>query len=240
MSLDKRINISTCKNRKTIVYKNESLLWSEFVKRLEKTTYTKESLEEYFKMEKSKQDDIKDVGGFVGGSLKEGKRRKGYVQSRSLITLDADYAYDGMEHIVSLIYGYACCVYSTHKHTKENPRLRFVIPLNRDVDICEYQAIARMIASDMGIENFDDTTYEPERMMYYPSTCSDGEYVFVVSEGDFLDADEVLSRYRNYKDASKWPVSRRCNKRIVSECEKQQNPREKEGMIGAFCRVYDI
>lgn len=240
MSLDKRINISTCKNRKTTVYKNESLLWSEFVKRLEKTTYTKESLEQYFKMEKSKQDAIKDVGGFVGGTLKECKRRKGYVESRSLITLDADYAYDGMEHIVSLIYGYACCVYSTHKHTKENPRLRFVIPLNRDVDTCEYQAISRMIASDMGIENFDDTTYEPERMMYYPSTCSDGEYVFVVSEGHFLDVDEVLTRYRNYKDASKWPVSRRCNKRIVSECEKQQNPREKEGMIGAFCRVYDI
>ncbi|MEG1059540.1 virulence-associated E family protein [Clostridium sp.] len=240
MKHDGIINISTCENRKSTTYKNEKLLWSEFVQKISKTTYTKESIDEYFAMDKGKQDNIKDVGGFVGGSLIDGKRRKKNVKSRSLITLDADYAYTGMEGIVDLLYGYACCVYSTHKHITEKPRLRFTIPLSREVDTCEYEAIARLIASDMGIEYFDDTTYEPERLMYYPSTSKDGQFIKTICDGKWLDADKVLNRYIDYKDVSKWPVSRRCSKKIINDCEKQENPREKDGMIGAFCRAYDI
>ncbi|EPZ59886.1 putative primase [[Clostridium] sordellii ATCC 9714] len=97
-----------------------------------------------------------------------------------MITLDADYAYPKMESIVDLLYGYACCVYSTHKHQDESPRFRFVIPLSREVDSCEYEAIARMIASDIGMDYFDDTTYEPERLMYYPSTSKDGKFVYSI------------------------------------------------------------
>jgi putative DNA primase/helicase len=237
---DGRISISFCDSRKSINYKSEFMLWSEFVKRLSSTTYTKESIDDYFAMDKAYQDDIKDVGGFVGGILKDGKRRKGNIISRSLLTLDADYAYLGMEGIVDLLYGYACCVYSTHKHKSDSPRLRFVIPLSREVDGCEYEAVARMIASDMGMEYFDDTTYEPERLMYFPSTSYDGEFVSSVCDGKWLDVDKVLSRYIDYRDVSSWPVSRRCGKKILSDCDKQQNPREKDGMVGAFCRIYDI
>lgn len=240
MRFDGYIKVSTCENRKNIKYKNETLLWSDFIKRLVNTTYTSESIDEYLSMDKSKQDDIKDVGGFVGGSLKDDRRKKGNLIKRSLITLDADYAYPKMESIVDLLYGYACCVYSTHKHQDESPRFRFVIPLTREVDSCEYEAIARMIASDIGMDYFDDTTYEPERLMYYPSTSKDGKFIYSICDGNWLDVDKTLSRYKDYKDVSSWPVSRRCNKKINRECENQKNPREKDGMIGAFCRVYDI
>ena len=49
-------------------------------------------------------------------------------------------------------------VYSTHKHTPEKPRLRIIIFLTRDVTPDEYGAVSRMLASDIGIELFDDST----------------------------------------------------------------------------------
>lgn len=240
MKFDGFINIAVTNSRKNTNYNNQEVLWSDFVRKLKSTVYTKETMAEYEAMEKTTQDDIKDVGGFVGGSLKDNKRRKGNVISKSILTLDADYAYEGMEGIVDLLYGFAACIYSTHKHRKNKPRLRFVIPLSRRVSSDEYEAIARMVASDMGIDYFDDTTYEPERLMYYPSTSKDGEFVYKVTDGKWLDVDEILCRYKDFRDASSWPVSRRCREKFVNIKEKQQNPREKEGMIGAFCRVYDI
>ena len=41
---------------------------------------------EYINFPKDIQDNIKDVGGFVGGILKDGKRRKDTIINRSLIS----------------------------------------------------------------------------------------------------------------------------------------------------------
>ena len=41
-------------------------------------------------------------------------------------------------------------------------------------------------AEEIGIELFDDTTYEPSCLMYWPSTSSDGEFVFHEMVGDLL------------------------------------------------------
>lgn len=240
MRFDGFINVSVCSGRKSLVYSNEEILWSDFVKRLGSTVYTVESMCEYDGMNKSMQDDVKDVGGFVGGSLKDGRRRKSNVISRSVLTLDADYAYVGMDGVVDLLYGFGCCVYSTHKHRSDKPRLRFVIPLSRRVSDDEYEAVARMVASDLGMDYFDDSTYEAERLMYYPSTSSDGEFVYRVCDGEWVDVDEVLSRYVDYRDVSSWPVSSRCREKLKKVSDVQENPRQKEGMIGAFCRVYDV
>ena len=73
-------------------WKNKQLSWSTLLFKLSKTRRTGETVAEYKSFAKSKQDDIKDVGGFVGGALKEGRRVAENVQWRSVITLDADFA----------------------------------------------------------------------------------------------------------------------------------------------------
>jgi predicted P-loop ATPase len=193
-------------------------------------------------MKKYQQDDIKDVGGFVAGVLKEGRRRKENILSRSMITLDMDYALE-VDTVVSTIqslYEVTCCVYSTHKHTKEHPRLRLIFPLERPVSPDEYQAISRMLAKEIGIELFDDTTYEPNRLMYYPSTSADGEYFFHSIDGAYLTPEVILNKYKDWKDSSSWPVSSRQNIIIEKSLKKQEDPLIKEGLIGAFCRSYNI
>jgi hypothetical protein len=38
-----------------------------------------------------------------------------------------------------------------------------VIPLSRDVNPDEYAALSRLVAEEIGMDFFDDSTYEPER-----------------------------------------------------------------------------
>ena len=216
------------------------MTYEDFVSRLSKTKYTAETMEQYRKMPKGQQDNIKDVGGFVLGKLKGGRRKKDCVISRSAITLDMDYGTQGIIDELEMFFDMKMVVYSTHKHTPEKPRLRIIIFLTRDVTPDEYGAVSRMLASDIGIELFDDSTYEPSRLMYWPSTSSDGEYVFQEIEGNEVDPDEVLARYKDWHDVSAWPVSNRQASVVQRDIKKQADPLSKDGLIGAFNRTYTV
>ena len=192
---DGPITIATGSSCKSKNWKNKNILYSELVRKLSNTTRTPETYAEYKKLPKSERDRIKDVGGFVGGTLKGGRRKKENVANRTLLTLDLDYVTCDVWSSIELLWDFAVVMYSTHNHAPDNQRLRLVIPLSRPVLPDEYQAIARMIADDLGIEQFDDTTYEPSRLMFWPSTSSDGDYVFKVQDLKWLNPDDVLSRY---------------------------------------------
>lgn len=235
---ERSITISTGRNRKETKWKNKELKWSELLERFKNTTYTSETCQEYKKLPKNEQDNIKDVGGFVGGTLKDGRRKSDTVIKRTLLTLDADYGKGGLWDIIEMLFDFGCCIYSTHKHSKENPRLRLVIPLGREVSPEEYQAIARKVAEDIGIDYFDDTTYEPSRLMYWPSTSIDGVFEFNYQDGLWLDPDEILNRYKDWRDITSYKVSSRCFQQREKLAAKQGNPREKGGIVGAFCRTY--
>jgi predicted P-loop ATPase len=235
-----KFTISVGNSRRDKTWRNIDLTWDEFIDRVKDTRRTNETVDEYKKFSKVKQDEIKDVGGFVGGKLKEGKRKNGYVEYKSMLTLDMDYATRGLWNDISMLYDFSCCIYSTHKHTDEKPRLRLIIPLSRNVTPDEYSAIARMVASDIGIEQFDDTTYEPTRLMYWPSTSLDGRYIFEEQKGNLLNPDEILNRYENWQNTSSWPISSRQKEIVKRRIEKQADPLEKDGIVGVFCRTYSI
>lgn len=235
-----KLTIATGNSRREKHWNNAEIGLEELSGWLSNTVRTSETVEQYRKLSKAKQDEIKDVGGFVLGKLKGGRRKKDCVEYRSGLTLDMDYAVDGIVEQIEMFFDFRCLIYSTHKHTPEQPRLRLVIPLSRNVTPDEYQAVGRKVAQDIGMELFDDTTYEPSRLMYWPSTSADGEYVFRDIEGDLLDPDQVLSRYQNWRDSALWPFSSRQQAVVRHEIKKQADPLTKEGAIGAFCRAYDI
>lgn len=235
------MKIATCTNRTNLTYRNIEISWDEFLKKLQTTKRTKETVEEYRKKTKDQQADIKDVGGFVGGELKNGKRNSQSVICRSMVTLDADFAPEEFLDSIDCLYSNRCAVYSTHKHTPEKPKYRWIIPLDREVTPEEYEAIARKTAWLIGMDYFDDTTYQPSRMMFWPSTSKDGEYVFKCwNDRPVLSADSVLKSYRDWKDISTWPRSSRESEIKSTIKKKQEDPLEKPGWIGAFCRTYTI
>lgn len=238
---DGSIALATGKSKKETHWKNKNISWSDLVKKLSNTTRTPETVAEYKKMAKVDRDRIKDVGGFVGGTLKNGRRLKANVANRTLLTLDLDYVEGDIWSSIELLYDFNVVMYSTHTHTTDNQRLRLVIPLSRPVLPEEYQAISRMVADDLGIDQFDDTTYDPERLMYWPSTSCDGDYVFKYQDLPWLNPDEILERYPfGWQDVSYWPESSRARARLSKALSKQEDPLIKKGIIGAFCRTYTI
>lgn len=237
---DGLIKISVGRSRKETRWQSKELKWSELIEKLSKTVYTEESFEEYKQLPKAEQDDIKDVGGFVGGTLIGGKRGRDTIDKRNLITLDADFAKPGLWDTISMLFDFSCCIYSTHKHSPEKPRLRIVIPLQRPVSPDEYQAISRRVASDIGMNYFDDTTHEPSRLMYWPSTSRDGIYQFNYMDGEWLNPDGVLARYSDWKDTRQWPESSKVREVRAKQSKRHGNPKEKGGVLGAFCRTYSV
>lgn len=218
----------------------KQMKWEDFRELISSTKRTSETVEEYKGLSKKIQDEIKDVGGFVLGELKNGKRRRDSVISRSGLTLDMDYGTLDIIDEIEMLHGFKCYFYSTHKHTNETPRFRLIIPLSRDVSPDEYTAIGRKVADEIGINLFDDTTYEPSRLMYWPSTSKDGDFVFREINGEVLNPDEVLSRYKDWRNSSEWPVSERETRVVKRNIKKQADPMLKEGIVGVFCRAYSI
>ena len=237
---DGALTIAIGSSRKEVQWRNREMLWSELVGRLSKTTRTSETQAEYRAMTRAKQGDIKDVGGFVGGTLSGGRRKAGAVAWRQLLTLDMDYVDGDPWGTITMLWDYAVVLYSTHSHTPAKPRLRLVIPLQRAVTADEYAALSRRVAADIGIDMFDDTTYEPHRLMYWPSTSQDGDYVYRVQDGPWLDVDATLAQYADWSDPAQWPQSSRKTDAIRKQAAKQGNPLDKPGLIGAFCRAYPI
>lgn len=221
-------------------WKNRDISWEDLCARVSSTIRTTETVEEYRKLKKGAQDNIKDVGGFLGGQLREGRRKNGMVLCRSMLTLDMDYGEPGIWDEIDLLHDFKCCVYSTHKHTPEHPRLRMIIPLAHDITEEEYPAVARMVAKEIGIDLFDDTTYEACRLMYWPSTSANGEFFYKTKDGPLLDPDAYLAKYADWHDASTWPVSSRQSEAVRRSIAQQADPLEKPGIVGVFCRAYTI
>ena len=221
-------------------WKNREISWEELCQKVSVTIRTTETVQEYRKLKKGAQDNIKDVGGFVGGALREGRRKNGMVLCRSMLTLDMDYGKPGIWEEIDMLHDFKCCIYSTHKHTPENPRLRMIIPLSREISEEEYPAVARMVAKEIGIDLFDDTTYEACRLMYWPSTSINGEFFFQTKDGKELDPDHYLAMYHDWQDTSTWPVSSRQSEAVRHSITQQADPLTKPGVVGAFCRAYTI
>jgi predicted P-loop ATPase len=234
--------ISTSSNRSSKSWKNQKLSWEDFIKLIQlKTVKTNETHQEYLEMEKEDQDKIKDVGGFVGGWCKHGRRLKQNIQKRKLISLDFDNCCPN-HGLMDLLEVVDCnyLVHSTHKHGDEAPRLRVIIPVSRELTNVEYEFISREIADLLGFEMLDITSFQMERLMYFPSHSFDTtpilEYITSckpLQVDEWLDLDRVLDR-------STWKYGPQEKKEKHIAGESQEDPFDKKGLIGAWCKSWPI
>lgn len=240
---NRELTISVGGHRKSTSWQTQKIYWSELIERLRVAVRGTETLAEFLKLPKSRQDDLKDIGGFVGGELSGPRRKNVAVVGRDLITLDLDNIPPFMtDDVLRRIDGLGCAyvVYSTRKHSPDRPRLRIIVPTDRTMTPDEYEPIARKLAEMIGISMCDPTTFELVRLMYWPSCCSDGEYVYCYGDKPFLSADGMLALYADWRDWTSWPQIPGDEKKHVRLAAKQGDPLAKPGVVGAFCRLYDI
>jgi putative DNA primase/helicase len=233
-------DVATGHGAKSRTWKNKKARWSKFVKRLSRPVITSETFREYELASKDERSKIKDVGGYFGGYLNKGRRKPANVMHRQLLTLDIDYAPAHFWDEITLALSCACVLHSTHSHSPQSPRYRLIIPLNREVTGEQYTAISRKIAENIGIDLFDDTTFQVHRLMFWPSVSKDMPYEFHEQKGSYLNADDVLAQYTDWTDASAWAMSSRNVQQVRTDAEKQQDPETKRGIVGVYCRTYGI
>lgn len=239
---DKQLSVSVGNSRKATSWQPLTLTVSELYSRLETPMRGTETIAEYLAMPKAEQDNRKDIGGFVGGRLSGPRRKANNVIDRCIVTLDFDTIPPfGTDKILSTLesFGYGYCVYSTRKHRAEAPRLRIVVPTDRYMTVDEYDAVSRRIADSIGITMADPTTFEASRLMYWPSCSADGEFVFQYADKPFLSVDSALATYADWHDWTQRPQVPGANN-YQKLAVRQGDPESKSGLIGAFCRVYDI
>ncbi|WP_342440002.1 virulence-associated E family protein [Paenibacillus sp. FSL L8-0436] len=235
------LDISFGKNRSDTNWKPEFLTWCDFVERLQKVRRTGESMAEYDRMSNAEKGKIKDGKAFVGGLVKGGRRKKENVESRWLLTLDADNSDEDFLFNVDMAFGSsAYAVYSTHSSRQDNRKYRVVAPVDRAMSPDEHAAVSRRLADEIGLDYFDRTTFDVHRLMYLPSCSRDAEPEFYSTEGAALSVDSVLAEYADWRDPMEWPRHPDDVKHLEALRNKLGDPTEKPGVIGSFCQVYSM
>ena len=174
---------------------------------------TKETMEEYKKGDRDFKLKAKDKGGFIAGTSEGNTRDALSITSRNMITLDMDYCPPNILDIikekqdVKKELNFRFLVYSTHSHTPQEPRYRIIVPLTEVISVEKYEPIARAIAGIIGMEYFDATTFQINRIMYFPSVSLDGEYVceaFGMDDWNDLNPNDMLDRYMDYHNIAEF------------------------------------
>lgn len=242
MIYNRQITISVGASRRAANWQAQTLTISELYDRLRLPAKSTETMAEYLALSKGQQDNLKDVGGYVAGTLHGPRRKAGAVTGRDVLTLDLDsIPAGGADDVVRRVEALGCgyCIYSTRKHRPDAPRLRVLLPLDRTCTADEYEPCARRMAAMIGMELADPSTFEASRLMYWPSVCADGQYVYYPADKPMLSVDGLLATYVDWRDVASWPAcpGAAAPARLAA---KQGDPEAKHGVVGAFCRVYDV
>lgn len=221
-------------------WKNKKLTWFEFLEKLSEPIVKDLTFKQFKALAKADAAKVKDVGGYVGGYLRQGKRSPANVAHRQILTLDIDFGTLDFWEAFQFVYSCEAVLHGTMSHSPEAPRYRLILPLSRECASDEYSALSRKVAGSIGIDFFDNSTFEVNRLMYWPSKASDVDYYYRHQTGGWLDVDEVLATYRDWRDVSEWPTNKQTTDDIKDRADRQEDPLEKRGWVGAFCKTFTI
>ncbi|PEW67201.1 DNA primase [Bacillus cereus] len=210
LKYDRLIEITNFKSLTNTNAFNEKISYEDFLNRISEPTIT---------LEKGK------AGGFVGGYV-QGKRNKENVKSRSIISIDIDEVPQGVnvwENIEDFT-NFAVAMYSTHKHTKDEPRYRIIIPLLYDIEPEHYEEVTQYLVGILQVW-IDKGSCEFERHMHYPTCSNPNDYEFYYQDLPFFDASFLTKQHEEIETFKK-------NEKV--------DPRTKQNWIGAWTNIYSI
>lgn len=239
----------------------EKISVSDFYERLRNPIRTHESVEEYWRLTKNARRDIKNAQpGFMGGELQGTRRKKEFLIGRDLVNLDVD---DVTPAQADMIFeqvnalGYSYCLYSTRNHTEKKPRYRIIFPLDHTATPDKFDRITQILAARIGLQaQVDNCSERVVQFMYYPNCSADAKYIFKFADKPLAPVDELLNDTildlhsdgetdaqrapHDWRDLSQQQISNSDLSNIYTSISEVQDPLTKDGIIGDFCRAYNI
>lgn len=233
-------------NKKTTLKKLKSLL-------VEPALDTSVTFAQYMALEQDAKLVKKSAPGYwLAAHFREGRRKLDHQLFRSMIVLDLDYV--TMSQLEFIRMGFAeinqfyWIMHTTRAHSPEKPRVRVIIPVDRVMDPTETNAITRLLSlqlaedPDEAIEIPDLVSFRYNQAMFMPSISRGQEYwTQDNSDGSILDVDAFLAENEGWDDYTLLPYQETEKLRGTTDpSRKMENPREKAGVLGAWCRTYDV
>lgn len=243
-SLGSGENLGRAKNTKETIKK--------LIDRFREPHVTPEKYREYKVSSDKQQRRLKGSAGWImrGAVAKGENRNRNSIMPSLLMTLDIDYATPEFIELLlagKILPGVFLIAHSTRSHTPETPRLRIIIFLNQPVSRERYQAASRIVAqlADPNMEWVDKVSFRPAQMMYMPTVSKDmlKHYVFYEQPGELLDFEDRIDNWEmtngSADDIGNLPRTSGEDELRDTE-EFAEDPLEKKGPVGDFCRAYSI
>ena len=228
--------------------KNKNITWEQFQDLFRNPTRTRERHADYLKLPQDRKLTLKSTDGwFLGGPVSQGKRTKATVQDRNVLTIDIDdldaLSFAELRSKRHRINKFTYVAHTTRGSTQDTPKIRINLPLSRAASREEYEPLARIFSQahvDSTLDAVDDVTYRVAQMMFLPTLSSDQPYDFWTNVGQLVDPGKILSAWPgDWRDFSALPYSAK-RRKARRTADKAQNPLEKNGVVGAFCRAYTV
>ena len=228
--------------------KNTSKSLKSFRLLFKNPTVTNERFKDYLRLPEKDQGHLKSIAGWFYRTQVDGKvRNRGSGLPSDLLSFDFDYATPEFLQTLTdggVMTGYEWFLHTSRRHTDEKPRFRLFVFLSEPVPNDLYGPVSRIIAQkfDPDMIHVDKVSFRPAQMMFMPTISKDGDFVFHENNGELLDWSEALDTYEltkgDWRDITQLPQADGENAREV--LEKAEDPTEKPGIVGNFCRAYDV
>lgn len=155
-------------------------------------------------------------------------RRKDAIVSRSAITLDVDTPEASFADLLELTWPYTSIMHTTYNSAPGEERYRLIVPVDRPLLPDEYIAAATLLMRQLGVEQFDPGSTEPERYMFRPAAQNPEWFRSWVLTGEVATADALLAEFEFDLRDKPFPAPGRT----------KRDPFTLDGVIGAFNRAY--
>jgi len=231
---------------------NVTQSWGELVKKLSRSYEDPMTLAQFKEKPKDWQNTRKQRNGyFIGGQMKGHARAQATMRERQILTFDID---QGNTELLRDLRegktGLGPCeylVHSTRTHGDGAVKLRLIVPLAKLLPKEDFQAVARVAAwnLDCNMVVVDPVSFVPAQIMYWPAHCSGVKPILIRHRGPLLDVYAMLEDWGGgpdvWRDIGMLPVSARDDARLHMRSGKMhQNPLDKRGPVGAFCRTWSV
>jgi hypothetical protein len=227
---------------------NQHWDWNQLGDKLARPKVTPETKKEFNALTPAEKSKLKNSGGFFyAAHSTDGHRRAASIVQRWVLYFDCDAIHpDLLEQVLDgfhPICEYEFFLHTTRSHTSQKPRVRMVFLSERAITRDEHSAVMRWFAHE-----FDPTMKAVAResfvwaqLMFWPTVSSDQEpeYIFRHNAGKLFDPDRILAAHPEWQDATTLPHNE-TEASVRNSAKKAEDPTSKGGIVGAFCRAYDV